>query len=98
MSISKRIKKRFKKRKRRYELTKKYFCDFILIYLLGFFFGRGKKKKEKKKKSMEQEDDDESHSIGAPYDFVHRGHVDQEFNWSGDPEQVFTLEEKLGEG
>ena len=42
--------------------------------------------------------EEEVSSIGLPYDFVHRGHVDQEFNWSGNPEEVFELQEKLGEG
>ncbi|KAJ3159798.1 hypothetical protein HDU86_001450 [Geranomyces michiganensis] len=38
--------------------------------------------------------------ISAPSNFVKKMHVDAEFNWTGegDPKELFTLQEKLGEG
>ncbi|KAI8585657.1 kinase-like domain-containing protein [Geranomyces variabilis] len=38
--------------------------------------------------------------ISAPSNFVKKVHVDAEFNWTGegDPKELFTLQEKLGEG
>lgn len=43
-------------------------------------------------------DSHDSDSIGTPFNVVHKGHVDLNFSWSGKPEEVFSLEEKLGQG
>lgn len=71
----------------------------------GFFFRIGQKKNEKKAKERKKPVQRKPHlqqeghsSISAPYAFVHISHVDQELNWSGDPESSFELLEKLGEG
>ena len=36
--------------------------------------------------------------IGSPTNVQHRGHVNTDFSWTGNPEEVFVLEERLGEG
>eukprot|EP01104_Vermistella_antarctica_P012772 TRINITY_DN375_c0_g2_i1.p1 TRINITY_DN375_c0_g2~~TRINITY_DN375_c0_g2_i1.p1 ORF type:complete len:1031 (-),score=222.49 TRINITY_DN375_c0_g2_i1:26-2911(-) len=38
-------------------------------------------------------------AVGLPMRVVHKVHIDQDFNWTGgDPDEVFRLEHKLGEG
>ncbi len=36
--------------------------------------------------------------ISVPFNFQQQVHVDINYNWSGDAEENFIIEEKLGEG
>jgi len=36
--------------------------------------------------------------IGLPFNLQHNVHVDLDWNWSGKAEDVFEIQEKLGEG
>jgi hypothetical protein len=39
------------------------------------------------------------HQISSPVEFEQKVHVDKDFNWSGgNPNDVFDLTKKLGEG
>ena len=55
------------------------------------------KKVKKEKKSKKNAKDDSN--VGNPYNVVHKVHVNFNYEWSGqNPEQVFRIDEKLGQG
>lgn len=62
----------------------------------------GKKKRPKigkKKKRNQPIEEPKSSVVGMPMKVVHKVHIDKDYNWSGqDPDEVFELKEKLGEG
>jgi hypothetical protein len=58
-----------------------------------------KKKKEKNKEKKEKKSNKMVKEIGTPYNIQHKTHVDFDYKWTGqDPDQVFELTQKLGEG
>lgn len=58
-----------------------------------------KKNKDKKKKDIGKEEVTVGKDISAPFNFQHRVHVDFDYKWTGqDPDDVFELTKKLGEG
>jgi hypothetical protein len=49
-------------------------------------------------KTKKGERDSKSFEIGAPTNFEQRSHVNVDFEWSENPDELFLLHEQLGEG
>lgn len=37
-------------------------------------------------------------NVSSPERFIHRVHIDDDFNWKGDPTEVLQIVSRLGEG